>query len=213
MINLKYYIIHHLPAIERRLHMEKFVDLFALKNIEWITDYGPDSIEVEILEESKIECHHSANGKYLNFSEISCYLKHKKVLRNLTKSNFDYGIVIEDDVEIPNFDFNSTVQKFITEMEKNNAEFLSVGSFGKFDLEKTEFPYIKKDNTNSTRCLHCYIIKKTIAEKCLDYLEDIKAPVDWQFNYAIRDLNIKNYWSYPHIYQKTERGSMKSLIR
>jgi hypothetical protein len=52
-------------------------------------------------------------------------------------------------------------------------------------------------------------IAKMIGYKLLS----VKEPFDWQLNSIISDLNLNVGWSLPHINQRTEKGSIPSLLR
>lgn len=208
---MKYYCIHHLDAIDRKIFIEKhYINKFNIDMV-WIEDFHP-SLEV-IQDHKRIHTPHAANNKYLNTGELSCYLKHKKAISMISDSN-DYGFILEDDVEPPSFNFIEVVKDFYYQMEYNACDILFVGSFSIYDLKNiNNKAYIYCNNNTLSRCAHAYIISNNCATKLINYLEEIKAPFDWQLNFAIEDLGLKSCWSYPHIYQRTEKKQIESLLR
>lgn len=204
---IKYYCIHHDLAIDRKQYITTHI---SLPNLIWITDYKPLSGFIQ--NHPKIYCEHSANKEYLNKAELSCYYKHCLAIRNIANSH-EYGFVFEDDIEKPSFDILDMTQIFIDHMTKNSVDILFVGSFASYDLPQSVPFIVCNEFTKSSRCAHAYILNPKTASQIKDKLTDIKAPFDWQLNYLINEMSLKSCWSYPHIYQRTEKNLLDSLIR
>jgi GR25 family glycosyltransferase involved in LPS biosynthesis len=177
--------------------------------IKWIENFLPDCDFIS--NHSKVESIHAANSKYLNNAELSCYYKHQFAL-NLIAQTKDYGLIIEDDVEKPQFDFILTMNIFLDLMQKNKCDILFVGSFANHDLFYTE-PKIVCNKKTKSRCAHAYVVSPDAAQKLVKGLKNIFLPLDWQLSYLIDSLSLKSCWSYPHIYQRTEKKLIRSLLR
>lgn len=208
---MQYYCIHHKDSVDRKKFIiTNYVNKYNL-NIKWIEDFLPTSDF--ILNHKKIYSNHAANKSYLNNNELSCYLKHQKAISLISNSN-DYGMILEDDIAEVSFDFTSTIDILYNDMINNNCDILFIGSFFIYDLQNiNNQPYIYCNKNTLSRCAHAYIISDRCASKILDYISDIKAPFDWQLNFAINNLNLNSCWSYPHIYQRTEKKQIESLLR
>lgn len=208
---MKYYCIHHSDAIDRKIFIEKYYINKYNMNIIWIEDFHPSSAIIQ--NHKKIYSKHSANKEYLNNNELSCYLKQQKAINAIADSQ-EYGFILEDDVSEPSFDLVNTIKNFYHQMKTESCDILFIGSFSIYDLPNiNNQPYIYCNKNTLSRCAHSYIVSNNCANQLVNYLEDIKAPFDWQLNFAIKDLNLKSCWSYPHIYQRTEKKQIKSLLR
>jgi GR25 family glycosyltransferase involved in LPS biosynthesis len=207
---MKYYCIHHSPDIERKAYMD---DLFMLKKIDdivWIVDYLPDSDEVKSWE-NKVESTYAAKDNRLNVSEISCFLKHKKAIKHIAASG-EIGVILEDDIAIPQFDMAYFVDGVLSH-ECTTDKMIFIGSFADKDIVDSAEYVVHFSHSHKSRCAHAYMLNAETATKITPLLEDIKMPFDWQLNSIIEQLNLCVGWTKPHIYQRTEKGIIKSLLR
>jgi len=206
---LQYYCTHHYLATERKQYIQDNIEKPNNIIINWIEKYKPtDSL---IVNHRQIVNTHSANGQYLNSAELSCYYKHYLAIKCIHESGID-GMIFEDDIEKPQFIFNTTISSLHSLMLDRGCDILFIGSFGNYDLSYDQPTILINENTKS-RCAHCYIVRCNIANKLADYLFEPFMPLDWQLSYAIKDLGLVSGWSYPHIYQRTEKQLIKSLLR
>lgn len=210
-LTVEYYCIHHLPAFERKNYLTPFFSTLE-SSVNWIEDFLPD--HESILNHHKVQSIHSANGSFLNKAELSCFMKHRLAVKKISESNCDYGVIFEDDIEYPSFDWNYYVNIFADQMSKLNGDILFIGSFTGHDI-KSDSPNINVFHHKNfkSRCAHCYMLSPKVAFKLNQKLENIIQPYDWQINFTIDDLNLNACWSYPHINQRTEKGQIKSLLR
>lgn len=206
---IDYYCIHHSPAIERKEYLLPFFKKENIK-INWIEDFLPNSNEVCKIE--TIYSSHAANKSFLNLAEISCYLKHFKAIESISKSN-NNGLIIEDDIEIPEFNFTNFINNIENLFIENNGDLLFIGSFTGSDIDDKFNGEIINSQWTRSRCAHCYLITNKCAKNILSFMSNIIAPLDWQLNYAIDKFNLKSFWSKKHINQRTEKGKIPSLLR
>lgn len=200
------YCLHHTPATERK---EYLLNNFDTKGWLWIEDFLPT--DDNIRNHPTIYSEHSSNKIFLSLSELSLFYKHKLAIE-LICGHKEFALIIEDDIALPNFEFYSTLSILLNLMKKEGTDLLFVGSYGSCDL-KCEAPTIVCSKNTLTRCAHAYIVNPSCSKLLLNYLNDINSPLDWQLNYAIQDLNLKSCWSYPHIYQRSEKKQIRSLLR
>jgi len=202
---IPFYCVHHKPAIERKEYLKNFPF-----DINWIESYPPDHKDVK--NQTSVLSPHASNGECLNSAEISCFLKHREVIKNITLSKSG-GIIIEDDIEIPDFP-DKIFDFFVNEFERQEIDIAFIGSFTGADLDLYyNEPIVLVNENFKSRCAHCYFVSKSCAGKLAPYLQKIIAPFDWQLNYAINDLSLKTAWTFPHVNQRTEKGKTKSLLR
>jgi GR25 family glycosyltransferase involved in LPS biosynthesis len=207
--NMQYYCIHHYLATDRKEYITTNIVKPYNLDICWIDKQKPDSTFIK--NHPIVRNVHSANKQYLNTAELSCYYKHYLAIRNIAESKTD-GVIFEDDIEAPQFDFKNTLANLHKLMIIKECDILFVGSFGKSDLNYKETTILINEYTKS-RCAHCYIVSCNIASILADYLFNPSMPLDWQLNEAITNLGLKSGWSWPHIYQRTEKNQLKSLLR
>lgn len=201
------YCLHHTLATDRKEYLLKNFDT---KNWYWITDYLPT--DELIVNHPIVYCEHSANKQnFLNAAELSLFYKHKLAIEIINQKQ-EFSFIIEDDIEKPNFELFSILNIFINLMKEQKTDILFIGSYGSYDINFQE-PTLFCNSYTLSRCAHAYIINPKCSNVLLDYLNDIKAPLDWQLNYAIRDLNLKSCWGYPYIYQRSEKNIINSLLR
>ena len=207
---MKFFCIHHSPAIDRKEYLLPFFDQNNL-NINWIESFLPT--EKPVIDHKDVFSEVASNRIKLNKAEISCFMKHRQGIIEIANLNDDYGVVMEDDIEIPNFDFLPTLKKFSDEFGKMSGDILFIGSMVGMDIISENSDTVFYSPHFSSRCAHCYMISGRVAKKIYPYLEDIVAPFDWQLNMIISSLNLRCCWSTPHINQRTEKGEIKSLLR
>jgi|688.fasta_scaffold30177_9 hypothetical protein len=201
------YCLHHIPATDRKEYLLKNFDT---NNWHWITDYLPT--DEQIVNHRRVSCEHSANKQnFLNAAELSLFYKHKLAIEIINQKQ-EFSLIVEDDIERPNFDLQDTINIFLRMMLEHSTDILFVGSYGNCDLN-LQSPNILCNNYTLSRCTHAYILNPKCSKMLSKYLADVKAPIDWQLNYAINDLNLKSCWSSPHLYQRTEKMHIASLIR
>ena len=206
-MKVDFYCLHHLPAVERAGYMEAFFSRDGITS-DWIELFLPESEEVKNF--TKTFCDHSANNFYLNDAEISLYLKHQEALRRIAVKG-NVGVVLEDDIEEPNFNLKEFCEKVSPQFLECGGDLLFIGSYPEVDIQGGEL--IRSQAGMESRYAHCYMVNPKSAQMILDYTNSPKAPFDWQLNYAIRDLNLKVYWSIPAVYQRTAQHKIPSLLR
>ena len=114
----KIYICHYDKLVDRRDKLEKSLSFLKDKvNIEWITKFQPEEIKEDYnlmlenfkqIEEPYIIEHPygSYESKYnkININNYSLILKHKYIFEKSLKDNINIFLILEDDVNVDNFD-------------------------------------------------------------------------------------------------------------
>lgn len=205
---IEYYCIHHKPAKHRFQSMRE-LELFQEIQFNWVCTNNP--YEQKILNHETIYSPHAANRTCLNAAELSVYYKHLDVFKIAYKNENDFSVILEDDVENPEFSIKELVEFCSNEMIKNNIFLVYIGSGLRRELPdgpmRVELNYYN-------RLAHGLLINnKLITDKFIEEMEDIKHPLDIQLEHVTRRLQMPCGWSYPHIFQKTQQGTEKSLLR
>lgn len=205
---MKYYCLHHSPAKERK---DFLLPIFKKQEIdvEWIEEFLPNCDIV--LNHPKVPYVHAANKNFLNNAELSLVFKHCLAIEKICSIN-DYAIIFEDDLDDFDFKLKDILPHWISQFEEIHGDILWIGSVPYKNLP-TNIITVYNNTFTKDRCSHCYMIHSRTANKVIDFYKDIKAPSDWQWNLAIDYFNLKSCWSFPHIYQRTDRNKLKSLIR
>lgn len=199
----KIFVCHHKPLIERKSYLQKFFTDNSI-DVEWVENYLPEEIEYE---------YKRVVGS-INDSEISLYLKHHYCLKEQVKNNFEYILILEDDVDLPN-NFNdylkNCIDEFISHQPKLDGLMLGSCCGIHFDnIVDGKMIYYKEGQL--TRCTHAMLFNLEATKKIIKNLNIINYPIDHKLNWIIKKEDLKIGWSEPAIKQKSEIGLFKSSI-
>jgi GR25 family glycosyltransferase involved in LPS biosynthesis len=167
--------------------------------MEWVIEFDKEVLKKEELEKNypKIFTPMSFSGnRILKMTEISLALKHKYVLEEVVKNNYQNVMVFEDDVLFGD-NFSKVLDLYLKQLPFD-YDFFWIGSCCNLHVENTR-PDIFVYENNGSRCTHAYIISNQACKKILDYFNQICEPIDYFFNKAINNLRLKNYWAEPDI--------------
>lgn len=219
----KIYVLHHKPLVERKLFLSEKLKKINFE-IEWVENFLPEEIDYEKelknwsdFEKVTIRQH---NGFYENFakkisiSELSLYLKHKFCFEEQIKNNYENILIIEDDVEIPDFFqeyLDSNLQEFEELKKTHGVGILILGTA--FHFRSKNIRQDKKvyyDTLNKTRCTHAILHNINTSKKIIKRLENPNLPIDFKLNEIIEIENIGVAWSEPGLRQLS--GSFPNAI-
>tara|TARA_B110001450_G_C17650698_1_gene493146 strand:- start:989 stop:1753 length:765 start_codon:yes stop_codon:yes gene_type:complete len=131
-INPIIYIINLDSAVERKKSVEQ----------ELLKTNIPFEFVSAVDKTSLSSIKHKVKNKYkkkLNPAEIGCYLSHIKIKKLFLKSNYNFAIILEDDIKLLN-DFDEIVKKAIkqrlTITKKHQWDVLKLKSYGHKKLIK-----------------------------------------------------------------------------
>jgi len=206
-MDIDFYCLHHLPAVERAEYMEAFFSRERIK-ADWIESFLPESPEVKNFQ--RTFCPHSANGSYLNEAEISLYLKQQEAIKRICARK-NIGVILEDDIKEPFFNFKEFCNLAAEDFLDGDGDLLFIGSYPEADIQGSTI--IQTAPWMTSRYAHCYMVNPKSAQKIFDHTLTPVAPFDWQLNYAIQDLDLKVYWSILAVYQRTAQNEISSLLR
>lgn len=110
---------------------------------------------------------------------IGCYLSHLNTYKHIMDGNTNYGLIFEDDVNIPK-EFYSQMLNALKKIP-NSWDMLLLGCYCIKCEDKNVVNHVTK-----FILLHCYIVKKHAAKKLYDYL--VQKPIRQQIDSEISDL-------------------------
>ena len=205
---MNYFCCHHSPNIERKRNME---NIFSSDNIfaEWLTDFLPEDTLIQ--DHEKVYCKHARNKSFLNANELSLYYKHLEAFEKTIQSDQN-AVIVEDDLKKPEFNFRLFCESVEQEFSKTDGDLVFLGGSRSHQRANSSDSLIYTSEGFMSRFTHCYMIKPETSKKLIDFLKDPKAPIDWQLNLAIEKFNLKVYWTYDVLLQKTDIGEEDSII-
>ncbi|MGY5848627.1 glycosyltransferase family 25 protein [Salegentibacter sp. HM20] len=149
-------------------------------------------------------------------TEIACYLSHLKVKKLFLKSNYDYAIILEDDVELlANFDtvVKTIITQYNTLPKKHQWDVLKLPSFGKKNLIKVydidSYHSLYGGSVAITTMAAIWTktgVKKFLGKAVLKDEAIINMPIDCELQRAWK-YNLKIYNIAPPIVRGKEFGS------
>ena len=137
--NIKYYLIHNLDINRKNIMMNEFEKWgFDLDNINWINHPNKDEIDDEFLNSLIIQEPSYTSGIYVEPERlrigkgmVSCTYKHYLSLKDIVENNYEYGVIIEDNIcfkgKIP--DLIDIYLKQLNETYNNEWDILFDGSW------------------------------------------------------------------------------------
>jgi len=231
MDNLKIYIIHYKGYKDRKIHIDRM-----LKNIkipyEFIEKYDKEELTNELkfktYEDSeekfnqKVKLWGNRANKYykLRDSEISVAVKFVETFKKIQKDEYEYSLIIEDDV-MPLYDnYLKKIQKLIKKRGGWDLMFIGEGMSKGFRNNKLGFkrhiPFLKslKIEHPATNTTDALIVNKNCIDLLLQDLTPMNLVIDWELAYQfyIKDMNI--HWSKKSIFtQGSKNNTFISLMR
>ena len=158
--------------------------------------------------------------KELTLSELSCSIKHLEALKQIEMNNYEFSLILEDDVIPTKQNFIENINYLIEKKSNWDVLFIGQGIGEKFKNEKIgyrrflPFKKIFKMNHPATNCLEAYIIKKESISKILEDLIPINLVIDWELAFQFFKKEMKIYWSKDNIFiQGSKNNVYKSELR
>lgn len=155
-----------------------------------------------------------ANTDFINIIEVSIFFSHIYCWLIILNSNYEYGIICEDDITFKK-NFINKVNKILNTLHKNNKNFdllyLWNGNWQKTKgylkniLKITNELDIRQETKKFNAGTVCYIISKNTIHKLLKKALPINNPVDIFIGTFYNKLNIYT------LYMKYNKNKMKDI--
>ena len=150
--------------------------------------YGLDLKEEELSEFSDVETSRRLIGREINVGEIGCYLSHINAAKMLLESDFDFALVLEDDVCISKKILNVAKNGLIQTAFEHGAEICFLGHHSTISRSKEPLAKIKvkyksdlfkvKHNIEAVHGAYGYILSRAAAKKLVDEYSIAQLPID-----------------------------------
>jgi len=159
-----------------------------------------------------------SNDYYMRRGMVGCLLSHVKISTELINSDYDYFVVLEDDVEFTP-DFKNKFDHIMSQVNNKNWDLIFLGHHvrdtnrQKDELVKDKIPVLTKRDAywsflNSLGGTGGYIISKFGAQKLLDFIDKNGGSsngIDTLIQKSANDLDV--YYPIPHlIFTECYRG-------
>ena len=212
--NIKYYLIHGLDQERKKTMLNEFNKWgFDLDNIKWIEHPNKDEITDELIDNIVIKEPSYTSGIFVPPSRIRnmkgcicCTYKHYLSLKDIVENDYDYGVIIEDNIcfngKIPDL-----VDTYIKQLDEVYGEWDVVfdGPWTNYIESPTKPGLLVYPKTNEitsqchggTKAATFYLIKKECAKKLIEHYIPFNNSPDWWMNDLFRKINIKSFWVEP----------------
>jgi len=226
-MNLKYYLIHNGDIERKEIMTDEFSKWgFDLNNIKWIEYPNKNDITEEMINNLTIQTPSYTSGILIYPSRIvlrkgliSCTYKHYLCLKDIIDNNYDFGVIMEDNIyftdNIPNL-----INKYIEQLN----------SYGEWDIlfdcdwtnyrerpVKPELLVYPKTNEITQQChggskaASFYLITNKCAKILYENYIPFNNSPDWWMNDLFRKLNIKSFWVEPSVARSRKHVSSVGL--
>jgi len=216
---MQYYLIHGVDK-ERGPRMITEFKKWNLDNnrVKWILEPNKDKINdtfrnTVLIQEESYSCgnYMSPGCPTISNGQISCTYKHYLCIKDIVENNYDYGVIMEDNIFFCE-DIPKTVEKYINQLNEMypdwdiifDTKWASYKDIEEHDVKEGIFVYPKKNEITKyvhggTRLAQFYIVNNKCAKKLYEnYIPFNNAPDHWM-NDLFRKLDIKSFWSEPSI--------------
>ena len=229
---IKILIIQNPKLIDRRNYLESKIDKFGLTNItEYVFFYDKNNLEESdrnkyewstnedtFIKRKKIFDIPTSSIKTMNNMEIAITLEHLKCHETILNSDYEYGLILEDDVIFLDDNFKNLLDDYISQIdkviEKNQPFILYIGkglnpsscvnenNIHKRFKQLSDNIYL--DNEKHSQYSDSYLINKSACKVLLENSIPFYFAIDWELNYIHKAFNVLSLFSYP---QLTVQGS------
>lgn len=179
---------------------EKIKSQLSALNIDAIIMDAVDSQDLSSTEKNKIITLQGGYRQWEPFKpgEIACTMSHIKALQIAQKENWQYLIVLEDDVVLAE-DFEKRI-KILFQIVPPNWEHIYLSGIPRFGfLPQPNFSFVNIVPSIFTECTHSMIIRQNSYQKIINYLQRFETTTDDSYNKMIISEELKSYTYYPFV--------------
>jgi hypothetical protein len=212
-MKIQYYLIHGVDA-SRKPRMEAEFEKAGIEKerVKWVLHPNKDELSDELIRNIVIQTESYTCGVWkpagwLGKGQISCSYKHYLALKDIVENDYDYGVIMEDNMKfignVPDrvHQYIGQLNSFYT--DKWDILFdLKYGKYVEGPTDPNRLVYPKSNEINEfghggTRCAQFYLLTRDCAKRLYEnYLPFNNAP-DWWMNDLFRKLDIRSFWADP----------------
>ena len=222
--SIKYYLIHNLDINRKNIMSEQFNKWgFDINNIKWVEYPNKDDLSDEFVNKLIIQEDSYSSGILVHPSRlrnskalVSCTYKHYLCLKDIIENNYDYGVIMEDNICFKN-KIPELVKTYIKQLYENYKEWdILFDSYWTNYIEgntKSELYVYPKTNEITQQChggtkgANFYLITNKCAKVLYENYIPFNNSPDWWMNELFRKLNIKSFWVEPSQIYRNEHNS------
>jgi GR25 family glycosyltransferase involved in LPS biosynthesis len=225
---IKYYLIHNYLEKERKeIMINEFNKWgFDLNNIKWMEHPNKDEITEEMINKLTIQQPSYSSNIFVNPSRIilrkgliSCTYKHYLCLKDIIDNNYDYGIIMEDNIYFIDY-IPKLINKYIEQLNSygewdilfdcNWTHYIE-GTITRDILVYPKTNEITSQCNGGTKAASFYLITNKCAKKLYEHYLPFNNSPDWWMNDLFRKLNIKSFWVEPSVALSRNHNSSVGL--
>ena len=215
---MKYYLIHNLDE-NRGIRMINCLEKsnINIDDVKWLTYPNKEDITNEIINKYVAPGITYCNGIPINArlkmsrGLISCTLKHYLALKDIVENNYEYAVIMEDNMITGN-NVPERLKLYIKQLNHlypdwdvlfdNEWDGTENYKYKEGKIKEGIYVYPKSNEITDqchggTKLAQFYLIRYKAAKKLYEiYLPFNHAP-DWYMDELFRKLNIKSFWAEP----------------
>ncbi len=200
---MKYYLIYGVDKQRKERMLNEFTKAnINNEDVTWICHPNKDELTEDMLK------------KYADFSvyalkpgQISCSIKHYLCLKDIVENNYEYAVIIEDNVQFLG-NVPDKVDLYINQLNKLYPEWdicfdLKLSNM-KVEKEPVDGIYVYPKSNEITNQCHggtkyaaFYLINLKCAKKLYENYLPFQYPPDFWMNDLFRIHKINSFWTYP----------------
>ena len=211
-MSIKYYLIHGVDKSRGPRMIEEFkkggIDGSEVK---WLLHPNKDELTEEFIRRVTVQTDSYSCGAFkransVSKGHVSCTYKHYLALKDIMENNYDYGVIMEDNMTIKG-DVKERLNIYIKQLNKFYPDWdilfdYSQGKYTESEIIPGVLVYPKSNEITDaghggTRCAPFYLIRNKCARILYDHYLPFNNAPDWWMNDLFRKLNIKSFWAEP----------------
>lgn len=209
-MNIQYYLIHNGEEYRKEHKLKNFKEVnMNMDKLKWILKPNKGDITQEIRNnylKPTLETHYNVNN-----GQLACCIKHYLAIKDMIENNYEYGVIMEDNMEIKD-DINKWMNIYIEQLNElypdwnmlfdNDWHFDIPVRYQEGPIIEGQYVYLKSNEANelcggSTKLAQCYLINLRTAKILVENLLPFDSAIDHHYNHVIRKLNFKVFWAEP----------------
>jgi GR25 family glycosyltransferase involved in LPS biosynthesis len=205
-MNIQYYLIHNGDGYRKEHKFKNFKEVnMDMDKLKWILYPNKYDLTQEMINTYFKNSQEVYNR--FNLGVMACNIKHYLAIKDMVDNNYEYGVVMEDNMEIKD-DINKCMNTYIEQLNELYPDWNML-----FDNDWTtryiEGPliegqkvYLKSNEASqqcggSSKCACCYLVNLRTAKILVNEMLPYTHPIDHNYDHLFRRLNFKVFWAEP----------------
>lgn len=186
--NFAVFLINLDKSVDRLMHATAQLEKMSI-DFSRVSAFDGRGIDLNLVDDCDVRFARKYYGRSLIGAEYGCYKSHLECAKKIIEGNYDYAVVLEDDIEVIG-DIQSVVNKTILELERKNCDWDLVHLGSSQVRIYTEVSKITQDYKLVAahyfpQTTHAILWSRKGAERFLSEDSMIKMTVDNHFRHAL----------------------------